>query len=87
MAINNQNFKKNQIRDPGFNSALFISAPKFKENEISGNLSENTPDFNKINGLNITSLNNLLSKDLLKKLEAESPFNFEKSIVFLNTNF
>ena len=52
------------------------------KNEISS--SENTPGQNKYNGFNLSFTNNLLSKDLLKKLEAESPIDFEKYKFYLN---
>jgi hypothetical protein len=83
--------EKEGIKDLIFNTALFIEVPSWTKdddtekslNEISS--SENTPDKNKTNGINISLADNLISKDLLKKLEAESPFNFDKHKI--NSNF
>lgn len=64
----------------GFDSALFINVPKWEktikkdllEKEIVS--AESTPDQNRLMELNKSFVNNLLSKDLIKKLEEASPF-------------
>lgn len=69
----------NQL-DMGFNSALFINVPKW-EKQIKKDLqekemisAESTPDQTRLMELNKSFVNNLLSKDLIKKLEEASPF-------------
>lgn len=66
--------------DMGFNSALFINIPSWdktlkkdlQNKEIIS--AESTPDQNRLMELNKSFVNNLLSKDLIKKLEEASPF-------------
>jgi len=68
-------------QETGFNTALFINVPNWKnlinkdnsEKDIVS--AETTPDQNKLlTEFNKSFVNNLLSKDLIKKLEEESPF-------------
>ncbi len=71
--------------DMGFNSALFIDIPTW-EKTIKKDLleketvsTESTPDQNRLMELNKSFVKNLLSKDLIKKLEEESPFKISNS--------
>lgn len=64
----------------GFSSALFIDIPKWNNMVNSDKIangaisSGSTPDQIKLLDSNKSFINNLLSQDLIKKLEAESPF-------------
>lgn len=64
----------------GFNSALFIDVPSWKNNLKNDKVdnetvsTESTPDRKGQLESNQSFINNLLSQDLIKKLEAISPF-------------
>ncbi len=83
----NQILVEEEMKDinTGFNNALFIEVPKWK-NSIKNNLSDKdilsvdtTPDHGRVFELNKSFIDNLLSKDLIKRLEEASPIKNSNS--------
>lgn len=76
---------EDEMNNLGFKTALFIDVPNWsKEKNTNKSINDtisagNTPDQNKLNESNKSLISNLISRDLLKKLEEESPSNFDKS--------
>ena len=76
MALNLNLVDEEEMRNLGFKTALFIDVPKWTKEKNTNKLNNevisagNTPDQNK---LNKSLISNLISQDLLRKLEEESP--------------
>jgi len=83
MALNS-NIEEEEMKTLGFKTALFIDVPNWKKDKNTNKLNNevisagNTPDQNKLNEFNKSLISNLISQDLLKKLEAESPSKFDE---------
>jgi hypothetical protein len=90
MALNLNIDEEGEIRNFGFKTALFIDVPNWEKDKINKKQNNeiisagNTPDKNKLNEFNKSLISNLISRDLLKKLEEESPSKFDQEPFFDN---
>ena len=74
MALNSNLVDEEEMRNLGFKTALFIDVPNWEKTPKKLNndpiSAGNTPDQNKSN---MSLISNLISRDLMRKLEEESP--------------
>ena len=76
MALNSNSVDQEETGNLGFKTALFIDVPNWTKEKNTNKLNNdiisagNTPDQNKSN---MSLISNLISRDLMKKLEEESP--------------
>lgn len=78
MALNSNIEEEDGIKILGFKSALFINVPNWKKDKntkacVEIISADNTPDVNKVADFNKSMVSNLISRDLMNKLEEESP--------------
>ena len=83
MALNSNLVEEEDIRNLGFKTALFIDVPNWTKDKNTGKFinevvsAGNTPDQTNLNEFNKSLVSNLISQDLMKKLEGESPSKFD----------